>query len=674
MSNNVKEFLSGEAAKHSFAVLRKSAFLLFFSIYSFAFSAATIDTASLVNDHLEKAKSYFEQDQNSPGFDELLEALHLAEQTNNDSLKGLVHYRIGNANYNYGTILDALRHLEKAAYHFQKGNIPEQLARVENLMGNAQLNFKNYSNALRLYESSKKYWDKTGNKKMLATIHNNVGITHNAMGDTIAARIDYTASLQLRTELKDSVGMGQTLNNIGALYFDQKKYASAYYYFQRGYDLRVSSKAPALGILESQVNIGKTLLQLNRFAEAEIILRKAQEMGKEYRSVELQRRCAEQLKDLLARSGRYAEAYKMQELYYRLNDSLFGLEKRDQMLRSGVQYRYEKRMLADSLRRVELEQKEIAKREQEKILEEEKDKRQFLLFAAMGCVLIFLCVIAFILFRSNKEKQKANLTISSQKHQLQIKQTEIVDSITYAKRIQETLNPSQEEIEKNFPEAFVLYLPKDIISGDFYWTGGQGRYNYIALADCTGHGVPGAMMSMLGISFLNETLKEKGSLGPARMLDELQRRMMASLHRDHGKEGVNDGMDLSLLCIDKERRMVTFALAGRPMLVISGGVAKLYKGDRSSIGGSHELQAKPFGQLSISLKPGDTIYLYSDGFVDQFGGPEGKKFKSKPLETLLAGLYLMPPAQQKSKLQREFELWKGELEQVDDVTVIGIRL
>jgi serine phosphatase RsbU (regulator of sigma subunit) len=637
-------------------------------------SGIVIDTSAIINEHLEKAAGNFEKQQNADGFDELLEALHLAEQTNNDSLKGIVHFRIGSANYNYGTILDALRHFEKAAYYFQKGNIPDQLARVENQMGNAQLNFKNYTSALKLYESAKKYWDKTGNKKMQAILHNNFGIAHNAMGDTIAARIDYTAALQLRSELKDSVGMGQTLNNIGALYYDQKKYTSAYVYFQRGYDLRVRFKAPVLGILESQVNIGKTLLQLNRFAEAEIILRKAQVMAQEYRSVELQRRCAEQLKDLLAKSGRYAEAYKMQELYYQLNDSLFGLEKRDQTLRSGVRYRYEKKMLADSLKRVETEQKEILQREKEKLIEEEKDKRQLILFAAMSVVLVFLGVIAFILFRSNREKQKANFTISSQKHQIQVKQKEIVDSITYAKRIQETLNPSEEEIEKNFPESFVLYLPKDIISGDFYWTGEHGRYNYIALADCTGHGVPGAMMSMLGISFLNETLKDKGSLGPARMLDELQRRMMSSLHRNPGKEGVNDGMDLSLLCIDKERRMLTFALAGRPMLVISGGLAKLYKGDRASIGGSQEQQIKPFSQLSVSLKPGDMLYLYSDGFVDQFGGPAGKKFKSKPLETLLTEVSNISPDQQKHKLLQAFQAWKGELEQVDDVTVVGIKL
>lgn len=262
--------------------------------------------------------------------------------------------------------------------------------------------------------------------------------------------------------------------------------------------------------------------------------------------------------------------------------------------------------------------------------------------------------------------------IDQQRRVLEEKNHEITDSINYARRIQDALIPSEQEFNAHFKEAFVLFRPKDIVSGDFYWiTRRQGKI-YYATADCTGHGVPGGFMTMLGISFLDEIINEKGVEKPAAILDALRDRLVHTLKQSGTAGESKDGMDIVLCCIDLQSNTLDFAAANNSLYVLRNGSLADHKGDRQPCGFYHN--SRPFTDHRISLQPGDCVYTFSDGYADQFGGPKGKKFKYKQLqETLLASHY-KSFAEQKRGFGQVFDAWKVPLEQVDDVLLVGIKI
>ena len=257
------------------------------------------------------------------------------------------------------------------------------------------------------------------------------------------------------------------------------------------------------------------------------------------------------------------------------------------------------------------------------------------------------------------------------------KQKEIVDSINYAKRIQYTLLARETLLRENLHEHFVLFKPKDIVSGDFYWateirSSGQGQEAgerfYLACCDSTGHGVPGAFMSLLNISFLNEAIIEKNILEPNEVLNHVRKRLIENI----SQEGGQDGMDAILICFDKTKNTITYSAAHNAPLLIRNGEAINLAYDKMPVGKGETND--PFTLHTIHAQKGDLIYLFTDGYADQFGGSKGKKFKYKQLEELLIANANAPLQQQSAILDREFEFWKGNLEQVDDVLVIGIKI
>lgn len=229
---------------------------------------------------------------------------------------------------------------------------------------------------------------------------------------------------------------------------------------------------------------------------------------------------------------------------------------------------------------------------------------------------------------------------------------------------------------KNF---FILYRPKDIVSGDFYYAqahkpaGSDKEIFYLCTADCTGHGVPGALMSMVGISRLNESILEKNIVKPNEILDNVRRGIIDSLNPEGSEEESKDGMDCVLCAYDFENMKLEFAAANNPLWLVRNKEVIEYKPDKMPVGKYND-ELKPFTLQSIDLQKGDTVYTFTDGFADQFGGPKGKKFKYKQLQDMLLEHCDLPLEQQKEKLNTAFEKWKGDLEQVDDVCVIGIRI
>jgi serine phosphatase RsbU (regulator of sigma subunit) len=270
--------------------------------------------------------------------------------------------------------------------------------------------------------------------------------------------------------------------------------------------------------------------------------------------------------------------------------------------------------------------------------------------------------------------------VVKQKEELEEKNKDITDSINYAKRIQEALLPSMEMRKKLFPEAFVLYQPRDIVSGDFYWYAEKNGKRLIAAVDCTGHGVPGAFMSMIGNSFLNEIVNERALTRPGLILDKLRNLVIRALKQSDAENGANDGMDISLLCLSETKSAdgsikikADWSGANNPLWLMRNGNCIEYKADKRPISFSRG-QEIPFTNHGIELEAGDTLYIFTDGFADQFGGEKGKKFKYKQLQQVLISIQHEPMQKQEQILADTFRKWKGSLEQVDDVLVIGVRV
>lgn len=305
---------------------------------------------------------------------------------------------------------------------------------------------------------------------------------------------------------------------------------------------------------------------------------------------------------------------------------------------------------------------------------------------AYSFYLIIIFFFVYRIWRNNKNKQhKANeeirnkqfmnLKLEQQKEELDIKNTNMKDSINYAKHIQDAMLPSEYLFKKLLPNSFILFQTKDIVSGDFYWIAQRGTKTFVAAVDCTGHGVPGAFMSIIGFDLLKNIVKERGVEDPAEILNQLNfgvsdtfRNIAIDTHT------VRDGMDLAMCVIDHSKQTIEFAGAMNPLCLIRDDSITIIKGNRFSIGSLNEDEFNKFDNHTFKYKTGDTIYLYSDGYPDQFGGPLGKKFKQKRFLHMLLNIYHLSPQKQKVELKENFENWKGQLEQIDDVLVIGFKL
>jgi len=284
--------------------------------------------------------------------------------------------------------------------------------------------------------------------------------------------------------------------------------------------------------------------------------------------------------------------------------------------------------------------------------------------------IIFIGIWFVVLIYDNRKTENANFIISTQKKALEEKTKEILDSISYAKRLQDATLPSLISIKELLPESFVLYKPKDIVAGDFYWMEQFGDIVLIAAADCTGHGVPGALVSVVCSNALNRAVKEFHIVEPGKILDKARELILETFEKN--ESNVQDGMDISLCCIHTKTNEIQWSGAYNPLWYIHKGEMKEIPADKQPIGKYDK--PLPFHTHQLELISGDTLYLFTDGYPDQFGGPKGKKFKYKQLQELLLANAVNPMEKQMEQLEKTINEWKGSLEQVDDILMIGIRI
>ena len=277
------------------------------------------------------------------------------------------------------------------------------------------------------------------------------------------------------------------------------------------------------------------------------------------------------------------------------------------------------------------------------------------------------------LAKQNTRLEQFNHELAEQKELIELKNKDITDSINYAKRIQQALLPHTKQIEENLKESFILFKPRDIVSGDFYWFTKTQTHIIIALADCTGHGVPGALMSMIGLNLLNQIVNDQKVNTPAKVLTLLDEKIYSSLNKNSQTEHSSDGMDISLCAINLSDNTMQFAGANRPILIHRDGKLIEHKPNKFPIGGLYT-NDKQFTDVDIQLKENDIIYFFTDGFVDQFGGEKGKKLKYSAFKEILQEVANYKLEKQNQLINDKFEFWKGDLEQLDDVCVMGIKI
>lgn len=303
-------------------------------------------------------------------------------------------------------------------------------------------------------------------------------------------------------------------------------------------------------------------------------------------------------------------------------------------------------------------------------LKEERNK--FLLLGAI-VVLLIIIAIAYLLYRQNIQKNVVNLKLKEQNTIISEKKKEIDNSINYAKGIQNAVLPDIKELKKHVPESFIFYLPKDVVSGDFYCFHELEEYFYCIVADCTGHGVPGALMSIVSMDKINQAIYEKRLTEPSDILKFLNVEIKKALkqHSDESKQ--KDGLDIALLRFSKTKKTVLFAGANRPLFLIREGILNEFKSDKVAIAGFTPDDYN-FKQQKIDLHKEDVIYIFTDGYADQFGGPEGKKFMTKNFKSLTQSVSQKPIEVQESEIIQSHSGWKGNYEQVDDILVIGLKM
>lgn len=608
-----------------------------------------------------------------------------------------------------------LVHMEKGDYdkaidfYLQSLKIREEIgdkkgmASSYNNIGEIHRHRINYDKALEYYLKSLRIREEIGDKRGMAYSYNNIGNIYENKNDYDNAIRYYLKCLQILTEIGDRQGLAQSYNNIGNIYGHKNETAKAIEYFTKGLKIR-KEIGDKKGIAQSYGNIGKLYLNEARITEAKAELLKSLTMAKELKA-------KPEIKNayfLLARSdsalGNFKSAFEYQKLYSSVKDSIFNEESNKVMSQLQASYESEKK------------DKEIIAKDAEIQKQQSESKQKSLQRNALVIGLFLSLILILFVLRSLSVNKKKNIIIATQKEIVEEKQKSITDSIKYAKRIQEAILPSEKTVQENLKDFFILYKPKDIVAGDFYWTekvadsesspvGKRQKMSIEALqtvndkltitllaaADCTGHGVPGAMVSVVCSNALNRAVKEFKLKEPGKILDKVRELVIETFEKS--ESDVRDGMDISLCSLtyppdyslsSQERDGVRLQWAGanNPLWILRNNEIIEYKPDKQPIG--KYLKNKSFTTHTIELQKNDTIYLLTDGYADQFGGEKarpdehpfgwGKKFKYSKLKELLLATSEKPMSEQKQILDETFETWKGNLEQVDDVCVIGVRI
>lgn len=640
----------------------------------------------------------------------LFSAQEIENKLDSISLKAEILSAIATNYYFKGDYTNTLSYLTAQLNLFRNLDNKIGIALCLNRMGIIYKNMDQYEDAIYYYQEALKIEEERKDSTGICRALINIGNIYFQNRKNFTQAINfYTKAINISKAINDKNNTAVLLNNIGLIFYNQEKYQEALNNFKEALSIYIELEKPD-GVAETENYLAVLYAKLGNFKKADKFIKNSYN---HYSSIGAKPRIAETLRDrgdIFLEWGQYNQAlesyfksyelfielgsktnianiyHKISETYAKLNnykkafdyhtlstdlnDSLFSEKMNKQIAEFQTLYETEKK------------DKEISLLNKDKALQDSQLKRQKLViwFFTIGFGVISILLI--LILRLFRQKQKANKILEQKNEEISLQRDhifqqnkEITDSIAYASRIQNALLPPPELIEKIIPNSFVLFKPRDIVSGDYYWLSQKGNKIIAVTADCTGHGVPGAFMSMLGISFLNEivNLSNEDELKADIILNDMRSLVISSLRQTGNVGESRDGMDMTLCIIDYDKMEVNYAGAYNPLYIVRNCELIEYKPDKMPIG-IHIKKSENFTSQNIPLKKGDILYTFSDGYVDQFGGPDDSKFRKKNFKELLLEICSENMQKQKEILDRTIVEWMDGYEQIDDILVSGIKI
>ncbi len=550
-----------------------------------------------------------------------MKALEFAEKAGINRMKGSAYNDLGLifSEKNPPDYLKALEYLKQSEAYLKPYNIPRNMGLVYLRLGNVLTELERYSEAEQYLIKALKIADSTRSAEIEKWSVETYAKLLQKTGNTSRALELMKRSLEISGRRTDYIGNASAAHQIASLYLQTGDLINAAKFADSA--IRVSSKIGQLNILH------QALKTRSEVYEKEGDFKKALIFFKKHKNVIDTISKTESIKNI----DEFEQKYKTQK-----------------------------------------QQKELAEKEkqlvqQESQMQRQQQQRNYFIFG-----IVVLSVFLLFVYKGYKNKQRTTKILVEKNHLIEEKNREILDSISYAKRIQTAILPPQKLVKEYLPHSFILYKPKDIVAGDFYWMEQIDSTILFAAADCTGHGVPGAMVSVVCHNALNRSIREYRLADPGKILDKTREIVLEEFEKS--EEDVKDGMDISLCALNIKNGELKWAGANNPLWIIRKDKNEVEetKGDKQPIG--KYADQKPFTTHNLKLHTGDSVYVFTDGYQDQFGGEKGKKYKAGRIKEVLLGIQHFSMEEQREKLENEFANWQGKQEQVDDVTFIGIRV
>ncbi len=572
---------------------------------------------------------------------------------------------IGLIYFDLGDIPKAIEYYHKSLLIKEEFNDKKGIAMSLNNIGYVYDKHGDKKLALDYYFKGLHIFKELGNKKGLAMIYNNIGTLYFSQKKYLEALNYYKLSLNIRLELNDKKGMANCYQNLASIYLLEKNNDLSIIYNQKSLELRTEIEDKQ-GEAYSYIELGKIYMSLNEIKKAKLYAHNGYEIGTHSGFIDIIERASDLISKIALKEGDWKTAYEYHNLAIQMHDSVTSKASIKAIANQQAKYTYEK-------------EKIIAENEQAKkdVITQQNQKTQRIIIISIAIGLILSLLFFALLYKRFRVTQKQNKIIQNQKHLIEVKHQEISDSIHYAERIQRTFLANQDLMSSQLKDYFILFKPKDVVSGDFYWASKLNNNSFaVVTGDSTGHGVPGAIMSLLNITSLEKAVEYETD--PSQIFNVTRNIIINRLKHDGSEHGGKDGMDASICVYDLKNMILHTTAANNPIWIVRSSSDKTkefieIKPDKMPIG-KHDKQHVSFTSHTMDIYTGDIIYTLTDGYPDQFGGNDEKKFMTKNLKNLILSIAHLPLKEQHEILLANFNDWKGSLEQIDDVCVIGVKI
>jgi serine phosphatase RsbU (regulator of sigma subunit) len=612
------------------------------------------------------------------------DSLHLAKAAQN---LGIVHFYMGNLSV-------AATYTHQALEHYSDMGSLLGEASCLLMLGNLLYDQEDLNKAMNYYNEAYLGFEELNHTEGKYNAILNIGAILIEEGRYQEAIDRFEHALRLARQINDQQGVVRCLHNIGMSFSKLNDPRMALQYYQ---EALVISQANNFRHLEANTlsNMAGVNNDLGQYSRALNQASTSLQLSREIQSLDDQLHAYRNLSRAQEGLGNFRQALEYHKLFKHFNDSLTRIDNRREISRVEAEFQTERMQQEVELKNALLEKQDLELVQQSVSLNRQRLIRNILFIGLTALAIILAYIYASLrrrkkinalIMHQNREIVTQHEEITQQKHIIEEKNLALVSSIRYAQSIQKALLPDESSLHEAFKEHFVIYEPKEIVSGDFYWVSKQNGVTLLALADSTGHGVPGAFMSLLGMSFLNEYVARHKYTSPAQLLDEMRLYIISSLHQQGDHSDQQDGIEMALVAIDHVERSIVYSGARTPVFIASqngiilngnpipppeGPVHKL-KADTMPL--SFHRKMKAFTSHTLKLSSGDMVYMMTDGFADQFGTQTRERFSSQRVTKLLEEIFNLPLDQQKERLLETLYAWKQGCEQVDDIAVIGFRI